>query len=121
MGVKKEHLHTRAQAGLFDVSHMGQLKLIGKNAAAALETLFTNEQGGFPSADIILDQIAIKNVNRKRIGMVGLGKAPVREGAELYNSDGEKIGVVTSGTAGPTKGTPIAMGYVQTAICNMQY
>ena len=46
--------------------------------------------------------------------MVGLGKAPVREGAELFNSDGEKIGVVTSGTAGPTKGSPIAMGYVQT-------
>lgn len=70
--------------------------------------------GGFPGADIILEQIATKDVARKRIGMVGLGKAPVREGAELYNADGEKIGVVTSGTAGPTKGSPIAMGYVQT-------
>lgn len=70
--------------------------------------------GGFPGAEIILEQIATKDVARKRIGMVGLGKAPVREGAELYNSDGEKIGVVTSGTAGPTKGSPIAMGYVQT-------
>jgi len=302
MGVKKEHLHTRAQVGLFDVSHMGQLKLIGKNSAAALETLvpvdiidlpqgkqryalFTNEQGGllddlmvsnfgdhlfivvnaackaqdiahmqkhlpadvemkilegrallalqgpkageilarlipetasmvfmdsrvldfdgaqciigragytgedgfeisipgehaerltrlilaesevewiglgardslrlesglclyghdidqtttpveasllwaiskirrtggeraggFPGADIILNQIVTKDIARKRIGMVGLGKAPVREGVELYNSDGDKIGVVTSGTAGPTKGSPIAMGYVQ--------
>lgn len=70
--------------------------------------------GGFPGADIILDQIATKDVARKRIGMVGLGKAPVREGAELYNSAGEKIGIVTSGTAGPTKGSPIAMGYVET-------
>ncbi|WP_246058184.1 glycine cleavage system aminomethyltransferase GcvT [Litorilituus lipolyticus] len=303
LGVKKEHLHTRAQAGLFDVSHMGQLKLIGKNAAAALETLvpvdiidlpqgkqryalFTNEQGGllddlmvsnfgdhlfvvvnaackaqdiahlktnlpedieielledrallalqgpkaaevlkrllpesadmifmdsrvvnfegaeciigragytgedgfeisipaeraehitrlllaekevewvglgardslrlesglclyghdidqtttpveasllwaiskvrrtggereggFPGAEIILEQIATKEVTRKRIGMLGLGKAPVREGAELFNSDGDMIGVVTSGTAGPSKGYPIAMGYVET-------
>jgi len=71
--------------------------------------------GGFPGADIILDQIATKDVKRKRIGMVGLGKAPVREGAELYNSAGDNIGVVTSGTAGPTKGSPIAMGYVEKA------
>lgn len=70
--------------------------------------------GGFPGADIILDQIVTKDVSRKRIGMIGLGKAPVREGAELFNSDGDKIGVVTSGTAGPTKGSPIAMGYVAT-------
>lgn len=70
--------------------------------------------GGFPGAAVILDQIVTKNVNRKRIGMVGLGKAPVREGTELYNSNNEKIGVVTSGTAGPSKGAPIAMGYVET-------
>jgi aminomethyltransferase len=34
-----EHLHTRAAAGLFDVSHMGQLRLVGPDAAAALESL----------------------------------------------------------------------------------
>ena len=28
-GVLKEHLHTREQAGLFDVSHMGQAALVG--------------------------------------------------------------------------------------------
>lgn len=39
MGVLKEHLHTRDQAGLFDVSHMGQIRLHGPNAAKALETL----------------------------------------------------------------------------------
>ena len=39
LGVKKEHLHTRDAAGLFDVSHMGQLRLKGANAAASLETL----------------------------------------------------------------------------------
>lgn len=38
-GLMAEHLHTRTAAGLFDVSHMGQLRLSGPNAAAALETL----------------------------------------------------------------------------------
>lgn len=39
MGVLNEHLHTRAQAGLFDVSHMGQVILRGPDVAQALETL----------------------------------------------------------------------------------
>jgi aminomethyltransferase len=38
-GVLAEHLHTRAQAGLFDVSHMGQLLLSGPQAAQAFEQL----------------------------------------------------------------------------------
>lgn len=38
-GVLKEHLHTRAQAGLFDVSHMGQVVARGAGIAAALEKL----------------------------------------------------------------------------------
>jgi len=37
-GILAEHLHTRAAAGLFDVSHMGQLRLAGIDPAAALET-----------------------------------------------------------------------------------
>ncbi|MDP3525560.1 MAG: glycine cleavage system aminomethyltransferase GcvT [Hoeflea sp.] len=44
MGVMKEHLHTRAEAGLFDVSHMGQILIRAKSgdvrdAALALESL----------------------------------------------------------------------------------
>jgi aminomethyltransferase len=38
-GLMAEHHHTRASAGLFDVSHMGQLRLVGSDAAAAFETL----------------------------------------------------------------------------------
>jgi aminomethyltransferase len=38
-GIIAEHLWTRASAGLFDVSHMGQLMLSGEGAAAALETI----------------------------------------------------------------------------------
>ena len=62
-GIIAEHLHVRNNAGLFDVSHMGQLRLSGNNAEQALErlvtgdistlgayrqcyTLLTNEQGG---------------------------------------------------------------------------
>jgi aminomethyltransferase len=76
-GVMKEHLHTRSRAGLFDVSHMGQIALHAKSghvedAAAALERLvpqdivgvapgrqryaqFTNECGG------ILDDLMVAN------------------------------------------------------------
>jgi aminomethyltransferase len=38
-GLMAEHLHTRSAAGLFDVSHMGQLRLVGPHAAAAFESL----------------------------------------------------------------------------------
>ncbi len=38
-GILKEHLHTRAAAGLFDVSHMGQAFLRGDAVDAAFETL----------------------------------------------------------------------------------
>ncbi len=38
-GLMAEHRHTRGAAGLFDVSHMGQLRLVGPDAAAALESL----------------------------------------------------------------------------------
>jgi aminomethyltransferase len=71
-GVMAEHLHTRSKAGLFDVSHMGQLRLSGADAARALEalvpgeiqalapgrmryTLLTNETGG------ILDDLMVTN------------------------------------------------------------
>ena len=38
-GLMAEHHHTRTAAGLFDVSHMGQLRLVGTDAAAAFESL----------------------------------------------------------------------------------
>ena len=36
-GLRAEHLHTRSQAGLFDVSHMGQVRVTGAGLHAALE------------------------------------------------------------------------------------
>ena len=38
-GIISEHRHCRSAAALFDVSHMGQVRLVGDDAAAALETL----------------------------------------------------------------------------------
>ncbi len=38
-GLMAEHRHTRNAAGLFDVSHMGQLRLVGPDAAAAFESM----------------------------------------------------------------------------------
>ena len=42
-GIIAEHLHTRAKAGLFDVSHMGQIRLCGAHAAPALEALVPSD------------------------------------------------------------------------------
>lgn len=70
--------------------------------------------GGFPGAEIILEQIKTKDISRKRVGLVGQSKAPVREGSKLFDADDNEIGIVTSGTFGPTKGGPVAMAYVQT-------
>jgi aminomethyltransferase len=46
-GIMAEHLWTRENAGLFDVSHMGQLLVHGRDAAAALEKIMP---GDFQSA-----------------------------------------------------------------------
>ena len=45
-GIKAEHLHTRAHAGLFDVSHMGQIHIRGDAACTALEHLVTGDIPG---------------------------------------------------------------------------
>src|SRR3990170_1971876 len=42
-GIMAEHLWTRESAGLFDVSHMGQLLIHGPDVDAALETLLPGE------------------------------------------------------------------------------
>jgi aminomethyltransferase len=52
-GILKEHLHTRAAAGLFDVSHMGQIALRPRSGrpadvAGALETLVPGDIAGLP-------------------------------------------------------------------------
>lgn len=70
--------------------------------------------GGYPGADVILGQLA-DGAARRRVGLRPEGRAPVREGAELIDGDGNTVGRVTSGGFGPTVGGPVAMGYVTTA------
>ena len=74
--------------------------------------------GGFPGADIIFRQIA-EGVSRKRVGILPQGRAPVREGAELVDMNGNTVGKITSGCFGPTVGGPVAMGYVNTAFAKL--
>ena len=72
-----------------------------------------DREGGFPGADIILQQLA-QGTDKKRVGLKVEGKAPVREGAELVDTQDQPVGIVTSGGFGPSMNAPIAMGYVQT-------
>ncbi|HRK39224.1 MAG TPA: glycine cleavage system aminomethyltransferase GcvT [Burkholderiaceae bacterium] len=48
LGLMAEHQHTRTAAGLFDVSHMGQLRLVGPDAATAFESLMPVDVVGLP-------------------------------------------------------------------------
>jgi len=45
-GIIREHLHTRHHAGLFDISHMGQIQIEGQQAAEMLERLTTSNISG---------------------------------------------------------------------------
>ena len=42
-GIRAEHLHTRSSAGLFDVSHMGQIRLSGNDIEGSMETLVSGD------------------------------------------------------------------------------
>jgi aminomethyltransferase len=42
-GITQEHLAVRKSAGLFDVSHMGELEIAGKDAMAAVQMLCSND------------------------------------------------------------------------------
>lgn len=72
------------------------------------------EEGGFPGAVRILQEIA-EGPARRRVGLAPESRAPAREGTRVFRpGTDEEIGVVTSGGFGPTVGAPVAMGYVRT-------
>lgn len=68
----------------------------------------------FPGAERILHELEA-GPRRKRVGLRPKGRAPVREGAEIRNGSGARLGIVTSGGFGPTVDAPVAMGYVDRA------
>ncbi len=81
LGLMKEHLHTRAEAGLFDICHMVQMEIDGAEASRLLErlcplesesladgdcryTFFLNDAGG------IIDDLIVSRKGRQRFGIV---------------------------------------------------
>jgi aminomethyltransferase len=67
--------------------------------------------GGYPGAAVIESHLA-GTAPRKRVGLVGLERVPVREGAAIVDAQGAKLGTVTSGTLGPTVNQCVAMAYL---------
>ncbi|MDV7142381.1 glycine cleavage system aminomethyltransferase GcvT [Tropicimonas sp. TH_r6] len=75
-----------------------------------------DREGGFPGDRKILPKLsrAADPEDRRRVGLKPEGRAPMREGVQLFENDNspEPVGVITSGAFGPTVGHPIAMGYL---------
>jgi len=106
-GIIREHLHTRAAAGLFDVSHMGQVIIEGEGAAAMLESLvpvdieglgvdrqtyalFTNEKGG------VQDDLIITRWAEQRFFLVVNAGCKEQDIAHLQGHlSGQKLTVLT--------------------------
>lgn len=82
-GLMAEHQHTRTSAGLFDVSHMGQLRLVGPDAAAAFETL------------IPVDVIGLA-VGKQRYGLLLNEDGGIIDDLMFFNR-GEDIFVIVNG------------------------
>ena len=82
-GLMAEHLHTRSAAGLFDVSHMGQLRLAGADAAAAFETLMPVDVIGLP-------------VGKQRYGLLLTDEGTIIDDLMFVNR-GQDIFVIVNG------------------------
>ena len=82
-GLMAEHTHTRNAAGLFDVSHMGQLRLTGPDAAAAFETL------------VPVDVIGL-GLNKQRYGLLLTDDGTIIDDLMMVNR-GTDIFVIVNG------------------------
>ncbi|ODU59969.1 MAG: glycine cleavage system protein T [Comamonadaceae bacterium SCN 68-20] len=83
-GLMAEHLHTRQAAGLFDVSHMGQLKLVGPDAAAAFETLVPVDVAGLPEG-------------KQRYGLLLNDEGGIIDDLMFFNQGGDTLFVIVNG------------------------
>ena len=82
-GLVAEHHHTRTAAGLFDVSHMGQLRLHGPDAAAAFESLMPVDVMGL-------------GLHRQRYGLLLNDEGGILDDLMFVNR-GEDIFVIVNG------------------------
>ncbi|OYT93228.1 MAG: glycine cleavage system protein T [Burkholderiales bacterium PBB3] len=83
-GLMAEHHHTRNAAGLFDVSHMGQLRLVGPDAAAAFETLMP------------VDVIDLA-VGKQRYGLLLTEDGTIIDDLMFFNKGNDEIFVIVNG------------------------
>jgi len=83
-GLMAEHHHTRTQAGLFDVSHMGQLEITGPDAAAALETLMPVDVIDLP-------------VGRQRYGLLLNDAGGIMDDLMFFRQEEEKWFLIVNG------------------------
>jgi len=83
-GLMAEHHHTRKAAGLFDVSHMGQLRLVGPDAAAAFETL------------IPVDVIDLP-VGKQRYGLLLNDEGGIIDDLMFFNKGNNELFVIVNG------------------------
>lgn len=70
-----------------------------------------SKQGGFPGAHVYLREVR-GGTKRRLVGLIGEEAVPIRHGAELV-TDGNNVGVVTSGTVSPSTGKAIMLGYLR--------
>jgi len=103
-GLMAEHKHTRDAAGLFDISHMGQLRLVGPDAAAAFETLMPVDVIDLPAGKQryglllddeggILDDLMFFNEGNGSIFVIVNGACKVADIAHIQKKIGSRCEV----------------------------
>ena len=78
---------------------------------AGLGWITKTKKGAFVGRDIFIQQRE-EGVNRKLVGFEVKDRRVARQGYEIKNGNGDKIGDVTSGSLSPCLEIPIGMGYV---------
>ena len=69
------------------------------------------EEGGFNGWEKIKELMA-NGSNKKRVGILPEGRIIARENTKVFSDHGEEIGLITSGTFGPSVNASVAMGYI---------
>jgi aminomethyltransferase len=83
-GLMAEHKHTRTAAGLFDVSHMGQLRLVGPQAATALESLLPVDVIDLP-------------VGKQRYGLLLNNEGGIIDDLMFFNQGNNETFIIVNG------------------------
>jgi len=78
---------------------------------AGLKWIFRKDDSDYIGKNILSLQLR-NGSTRKRIGLIVEGKIPVRQNTELFDSQNNSIGIVTSGSFSPTLGKPIALALI---------